>query len=229
MRNAIGAYRRAIVGSAPPAARALLITLLIFCGCTTLSAIEIPPSVRVLSADTHKAFAAAFPQTVATRFRAIEENSGGTRLTGEALRVCAELLGYGTAIDQLQGEDNGCFALLRFRWDLRSEGFLLRGPGAYESNSKFLVIVQGRTIVSVLEVASGMGDAGESVAVESMIADVDGSGGLDVLTRTTTTYDKTLGLKDPDTVSYALQLWRHDHFDSRPLVKSDRLAAAFQR
>ncbi len=211
------------------AARVLLLALLIFRVVPSLSAIEIPASVKVLSPDSYKAFGSPFPRVAAAALRAKDENTGGTRLAGEGLRVCAELLGFGTVIEQLEGDNDGCFAVSRFRWDARSDAFLLRGPGAYESNSRFLLIVQGRTLVSLLEVASGMGDAGGSVAVESLISDLDGDGALDVLTRTVTTHDPTVGLTEPDTVVFTFRKWRGDHFEERPLGKADPLAAAFSK
>jgi hypothetical protein len=185
--------------------------------------------VKVLSPESYKAFSAVFPRSSAARILARDARSGGARLTGEALRVCADLVGYGEAVYQLEGEDDGCFALFRFRWDSRSEAFLLRTPGIYEPNSRLLVIVQGRAIVAALEVASGMGDAGESVEVESVIADFDGDGSRDVLTRTVTTYDRDLGMTEPDTTVYSIQYWRGDHFEERAISKGDPVLGAFAR
>jgi hypothetical protein len=185
-------------------------------------------STQPLSSTAYVAFTAPFPRITVKRLRTKDGSAGGTRLKGEALRVCADLLGFGGAMEQLEGPDNGCFALARFRWDSQSEAFLVRGPGFYESNSKFLVVMQGPRIAARLEVASGMGDAGEEQVAESLIADFDADGTLEVLTRRRTTHDRRIEPTEPDTESYVLHSWKKDRFEDREVAKEDPLVAAFE-
>jgi len=210
----------------------LLAVLLIAQGLPRLCADEIPaaPPAKALSAASFKAFAAAFPRTAVERVHARDENAGGTRLWGEALRVCADLVGFGGVIEQLEAPDgDGCYALARLAWDSRSEAFLLRVPGTYESNSRLLVIVQGRKIVSSLLVASGMGDAGETQTSESLVGDLGGGRGLGVVTKSATFHDRHLGMTEPDTETYALHSWAGDHFETRELPRTDPLLGAFRK
>ncbi len=182
-----------------------------------------------LSQAAYEAFAKSFATRAVTTLRVTDGSTGGTRLKGAPLQVCADLTGFGAAVYQLEGEDNGCFALIRFRLDDASDAFLLRVPGAYESNSKLLVVFQGRSIVTHLLVASGMADAGEERVDESIISDFDHDGDLDVLMRERTTHDRSLGLTEPDSDTYALHSWAHDHFEERALSASDPLARLFRQ